>query len=65
MQFLLIIKQLETEEKLKVAHCHLKEQEEIIDKLRVDLSERETEISHIKQELETANDELQKKVKWE
>ncbi|KAM9699849.1 centromere-associated protein E isoform 5-T5 [Dama dama] len=54
-------KQLETEEKLKVAHCHLKEQEEIIGKLRVDLSERETEIPHIQQELETANDELQKK----
>uniref|UniRef100_A0A4W2F1A9 Centromere-associated protein E n=1 Tax=Bos indicus x Bos taurus TaxID=30522 RepID=A0A4W2F1A9_BOBOX len=54
-------KQLETEEKLKVAHCHLKEQEEIIDKLRVDLSKRETEISHIQQELETANDKLQKK----
>uniref|UniRef100_A0A4W2I405 Centromere-associated protein E n=1 Tax=Bos indicus x Bos taurus TaxID=30522 RepID=A0A4W2I405_BOBOX len=54
-------KQLETEEKLKVAHCHLKEQEEIIGKLRVDLSKRETEISHIQQELETANDKLQKK----
>ncbi|XP_040093682.1 centromere-associated protein E isoform X3 [Oryx dammah] len=54
-------KQLETEEKLKVAHCHLKEQEEIIGKLRVDLSKRETEISYIQQELETANDKLQKK----
>ncbi|XP_010846567.1 PREDICTED: centromere-associated protein E isoform X4 [Bison bison bison] len=54
-------KQLETEEKLKVAHCHLKEQEEIIGKLRVDLSKRETEISHIQQELETTNDKLQKK----
>ncbi|XP_069449077.1 centromere-associated protein E isoform X4 [Ovis canadensis] len=54
-------KQLETEEKLKVAHCHLKEQEEIIGKLRADLSKRETEISHIQQELETANDKLQKK----
>nr|XP_042107117.1 centromere-associated protein E isoform X5 [Ovis aries] len=55
-------KQLETEEKLKVAHCHLKEQEEIIGKLRADLSKRETEISHIQQELETANDKLQKKI---
>uniref|UniRef100_A0A8C6FWN3 Centromere-associated protein E n=1 Tax=Moschus moschiferus TaxID=68415 RepID=A0A8C6FWN3_MOSMO len=54
-------KQLETEEKLKLAHCHLKEQEEIIGKLRVDLSKRETEISHIQQELETANEKLQKK----
>ncbi|XDC56278.1 hypothetical protein R6Z07M_007460 [Ovis aries] len=54
-------KQLETEEKLKVAHCHLKEQEEIIGKLRADLSKRETEISHIQQELETANDKLQQK----
>ncbi|XP_060003350.1 centromere-associated protein E isoform X2 [Lagenorhynchus albirostris] len=54
-------KHLETKEELEVAHCHLKEQEETIGKLRVDLSERETEISSIQQELETTNDELQKK----
>ncbi|XP_059867802.1 centromere-associated protein E isoform X2 [Delphinus delphis] len=54
-------KHLETKEELEVAHCCLKEQEETIGKLRVDLSERETEISSIQQELETTNDELQKK----
>ncbi|XP_065733474.1 centromere-associated protein E isoform X2 [Phocoena phocoena] len=54
-------KHLETKEELEVAHCHLREQEETIGKLRVDLSERETEISSIQQELETTNDELQKK----
>lgn len=59
------MKHLETKEELEVAHCHLKEQEETIGKLRVDLSERETEISSIQQELETTNDELQKKVNWE
>ncbi|XP_024597554.1 centromere-associated protein E isoform X1 [Neophocaena asiaeorientalis asiaeorientalis] len=54
-------KHLETKEELEVAHCRLREQEETIGKLRVDLSERETEISSIQQELETTNDELQKK----
>nr|XP_058923429.1 centromere-associated protein E isoform X2 [Kogia breviceps] len=57
----MVAKHLETKEELEVAHCHLKEQEETIGKLRVDLSERETEISSIQQELETTNDELQKK----
>ncbi|XP_045039708.2 centromere-associated protein E isoform X6 [Desmodus rotundus] len=55
-------KHLETEEELKVAHCHLAEQEETIDKLRVNLSERETELSNFQKELETANDGLQKKM---
>ncbi|KAM9238258.1 centromere-associated protein E [Dugong dugon] len=57
-----IAKYLEMEEKLKVAHFHLKEQEETIDKLRVNVSEKETEISSFQKELETANDELQKKI---
>uniref|UniRef100_A0A8C9C1R3 Centromere-associated protein E n=1 Tax=Phocoena sinus TaxID=42100 RepID=A0A8C9C1R3_PHOSS len=56
-----LTKHLETKEELEVAHCRLREQEETIGKLRVDLSERETEISSIQQELETTNDELQKK----
>ncbi|XP_059960378.1 centromere-associated protein E isoform X2 [Mesoplodon densirostris] len=57
----MVAKHLETKEELEVAHCHLKEQEETIGKLRVDLSQKETEISSIQQELETTNDELQKK----
>lgn len=64
LQFPLLIKHLETEEELKVAHCRLEEQEETIDKLRVNLSERETELSSFQKELETTNDELQKKVNW-
>ncbi|KAK1345690.1 hypothetical protein QTO34_008154 [Cnephaeus nilssonii] len=55
-------KHLETEEENKVARCRLEEQEEIIDKLRVNLSERETELSSFQKELETTNDELQKKI---
>ncbi|XP_064141559.1 centromere-associated protein E isoform X1 [Loxodonta africana] len=58
----LTTKHLEIEEELKVAHFHLKEQKETIDKLRVDVSERETEISSCQKELETANGELQKKI---
>ncbi|XP_022374059.1 centromere-associated protein E isoform X2 [Enhydra lutris kenyoni] len=53
---------LETKEELKVACCHLKEQEETIDKLRMNLSERETELSSLRKELETTNNELQKKI---
>ncbi|XP_062964377.1 centromere-associated protein E isoform X1 [Cynocephalus volans] len=58
----IIAKHLETKEELKVAHCCLKEQEKTIDELRVNLSERETEISVIQKELETTSDELQKKI---
>nr|KAF6391539.1 centromere protein E [Pipistrellus kuhlii] len=54
-------KHLETEEELKVAHCRLEEQEEIIDKLRVNLSEKETELSSFQKELETIS-ELQQKM---
>nr|KAF6430934.1 centromere protein E [Rousettus aegyptiacus] len=55
-------KHLQTEEELRVAHCHLKEQEEIIDKLRVNLSEKETELSNFQKDLEKNNDEFQRKV---
>ncbi|XP_053453331.1 centromere-associated protein E [Nycticebus coucang] len=57
-----IAKNLEIEEELKIAQCCLKEQEETIDKLKVNLSEKDTEISSIQNKLETANDELQKKI---
>ncbi|XP_059232779.1 centromere-associated protein E isoform X2 [Mustela nigripes] len=53
---------LATEEELKVARCHLKEQEETIDKLRMNLSQRETELSSLRKELQTTNNELQKKI---
>ncbi|XP_035881702.1 centromere-associated protein E isoform X2 [Phyllostomus discolor] len=58
----IVAKHLETEEELKVAHCHLAEQEETIDKLRVNLSGRETELSSFQKELETTNDGSQKKM---
>ncbi|VFV45662.1 low quality protein: [Lynx pardinus] len=58
----LIMKHLETEEELKVAHRHMKEQEETIEKLRVNLSETENELSSLQKELEITNDELQKKL---
>lgn len=64
MEFPLIIKHLETEEELKVVHCCLKEQKETIDELRVNISEKETEISTIQKELEAINDKLQNKVNW-
>ncbi|XP_076998770.1 centromere-associated protein E isoform X2 [Tamandua tetradactyla] len=58
----IVAKHLETKEELKVAQFHLKEQEETIDKLRVNISQKETEISSIQKELQTTNDELQKKI---
>ncbi|XP_026917551.2 centromere-associated protein E isoform X3 [Acinonyx jubatus] len=58
----IIAKHLETEEELKVAHHHMKEQEETIEKLRVNLSETENELSSLQKELEITNDELQKKI---
>ncbi|XP_011529848.1 centromere-associated protein E isoform X3 [Homo sapiens] len=58
----IVAKHLETEEELKVAHCCLKEQEETINELRVNLSEKETEISTIQKQLEAINDKLQNKI---
>ncbi|XP_054447805.1 centromere-associated protein E [Pteronotus mesoamericanus] len=58
----IVAKHLETKEELKVAHCRLEEQEETIDKLRVNLSERETELSSFQKELGITNDGLQKEM---
>nr|XP_008991151.3 centromere-associated protein E isoform X6 [Callithrix jacchus] len=58
----IVAKHLETEEELKVARCCLKEQEETIDELRVNLSEKEAEMSTIQKELEAINDKLQNKI---
>ncbi|KAM5255869.1 LOW QUALITY PROTEIN: centromere-associated protein E [Ctenodactylus gundi] len=57
-----VAKHLEAEEELKVARCCLKDQEETIDALRVNLSEKEAEISGIQKELETTSSELQEKI---
>ncbi|XP_013006069.1 centromere-associated protein E isoform X1 [Cavia porcellus] len=55
-------KHQDTEEELTVAHCCLKEQKETIDKLRVNLSEKEAELVGVEKELEAARQELQKKL---
>ncbi|XP_054550573.1 centromere-associated protein E isoform X2 [Talpa occidentalis] len=54
-------KHQETEKELRIAHHHLKEHEETIHQLKVALCERETELSSMQKELETAHNELQKK----
>lgn len=60
--FLLIMKDLETQQELKVAHMHLKEYQETIDKFRQRVSEKTTQISNIQKSLNKSKDELQKKV---
>ncbi|XP_069878478.1 centromere-associated protein E isoform X1 [Dipodomys merriami] len=55
-------KHLETEEELKVTRGCLKEQEEIVDTLKVNLADKETEISSIQKELETAHGKLEEKI---
>ncbi|XP_048189555.1 centromere-associated protein E isoform X2 [Perognathus longimembris pacificus] len=55
-------KHLETEEVLKVTQGCLKEQEEIVGSLKMNLADRETEISSIQKELETARGKLQEKI---
>ncbi|EHB13922.1 Centromere-associated protein E [Heterocephalus glaber] len=55
-------KHQETEAELRVAHCCLKEREETIDELRVNLLEKETEIAGVQKELEAASEALQTKI---
>lgn len=61
-QFLLITKELETQEQLKIAHIRLKEHQETIDKLRERVSEKTSQVSNIQKDLNKSKDELQKKV---
>uniref|UniRef100_A0A4X2K3Y7 Centromere-associated protein E n=1 Tax=Vombatus ursinus TaxID=29139 RepID=A0A4X2K3Y7_VOMUR len=58
----LIAKDLETQEKLKVAQVDLKEHQEIIDKLKECVSEKTAQVSEIQEAFEKINAELQKKV---
>lgn len=60
--FLLIMKDLETQQELKVAHMRLKEYQQTIDKFRQRVSEKTTQISNIQKSLNKSKDELQKKV---
>lgn len=61
-QFLLITKDLETQEQLKIAHMHLKEHQETIDKFRERVSEKAPQISNIQKDLNKSKDELPRKV---
>lgn len=61
-QLLLITKDLETQQKLKIAHMHLKEYQETIDKFRERCSEKTTQISNIQKDLSKSKAELEKKV---
>ncbi|XP_032716519.1 centromere-associated protein E isoform X2 [Lontra canadensis] len=56
-----ISRDLETQQKLKIAHMHLKEHQETIDKFRQSVSEKTTQISNIQKDLNKSKDELQKK----
>ncbi|XP_045648814.1 centromere-associated protein E-like isoform X4 [Ursus americanus] len=56
-----IARDLETQQELKIAHMHLKEHQETIDKFRERVSEKTTQISTIQKDLNKSKDELQKK----
>lgn len=58
----LIIKDLEKQEELKIAHKHLKEHEEIIDVLRKTVSEKTNEISNMQIDIENKNSALKAQV---
>ena len=60
--FFFPIKDLEKQEELRIAHLHLKEDQEIIDKLRGIVSERAEEISNMQMDLENSDAKLQEKV---
>ncbi|XP_047574078.1 centromere-associated protein E isoform X5 [Lutra lutra] len=53
---------LETKEELKIAHVHLKEQQETIDELRKNISGKAAQIINIQKRLEKSNTELQEKI---
>ncbi|XP_070359697.1 centromere-associated protein E-like isoform X2 [Equus asinus] len=53
---------LEKQEELRIAHMHLKEHQEIIDKLRGIVSEKTDEISNMQMDLENSNTKLQEKI---
>ncbi|XP_049486904.1 centromere-associated protein E isoform X4 [Panthera uncia] len=53
---------LETKEELKIAHVHLKEQQETIDELRRNISEKTAQMINIQNDLEKSSTELQEKI---
>lgn len=57
-----IIKDLEKQEELRIAHIHLKEYQETIDELREIVSEKTDEISNMQMDLENKNTALKAQV---
>uniref|UniRef100_A0A8C6BC56 Centromere-associated protein E n=1 Tax=Monodon monoceros TaxID=40151 RepID=A0A8C6BC56_MONMO len=57
-----IARDLETQEQLKIAHMHLKEHQETIDKFRERVSEKTPQISNIQKDLSKSKDELLRKI---
>nr|KAF6499445.1 centromere protein E [Molossus molossus] len=55
-----IARDLETQQKLKIACTHLKEHQETIDKFRERVSEKTTQISDIQKDLNKSKDDLRK-----
>ncbi|XP_023075892.2 centromere-associated protein E isoform X2 [Piliocolobus tephrosceles] len=53
---------LKKQEELRIAHMHLKEHQETIDKLRGIVSEKTDKISNIQKDLENSNAKLQEKI---
>lgn len=56
------MKDLGKQEELRIAHMHLKDHQEIIDKLRRIVCEKTEEISNMQMDLENSNAKLQEKV---
>nr|XP_055241414.1 centromere-associated protein E isoform X5 [Gorilla gorilla gorilla] len=57
-----ITRDLKIQEELRIAHMHLKEQQETIDKLRGIVSEKTDKISNMQKDLENSNAKLQEKI---
>ncbi|XP_023075895.2 centromere-associated protein E isoform X5 [Piliocolobus tephrosceles] len=57
-----ITRDLKKQEELRIAHMHLKEHQETIDKLRGIVSEKTDKISNIQKDLENSNAKLQEKI---
>ncbi|XP_036887808.1 centromere-associated protein E isoform X2 [Sturnira hondurensis] len=57
-----IARDLETQQELKIARMHLKEHQEAIDKFKETDSEKTTQISNMKKDLNKSKDDLQKKI---
>ncbi|XP_050647857.1 centromere-associated protein E isoform X8 [Macaca thibetana thibetana] len=53
---------LKKQEELRIAHMHLKEHQETIDKLRGTVSEKTDKISNMQKDLENSNAKLQEKI---